>query len=234
MKNLIILFFILLLSASCTVIAVEPYRTADTLGPLHFRIGAGAELGQLAPNPPSSNEITDLGKSYPLGIVYAGMGIWDNIDIYASAGLTFPSLSYSGTLKYKFFDSMGLKSAITPTFTFSEGSGVSFGDSFSYRLMGGELPIPVTYSILGMVMLSAAPHAGFYNLENTTAGTTNSYSYYTYGATLTAEVKIALIRISLGVDGTKYYAPGKTLSFSTNDTPFDKNIYPFLTLSFQF
>jgi len=234
MKNIIVFIVILILSVSCTVIAIEPYRTEDTLGPLHFRIGAGVELGQLAPNPSSSDTINDLGINFPLGIVYAGMGIWDNIDIYASAAMTVPSLALSGTIKYKFYDKLGFKMALTPTFKYSDGEGEAFSDSFSYVLMGGELPLAFTYSILGVVMLSAAPHAGYYNYEYDRGGVINSYDYYTYGATVTAEAKVGFLRVTLGVDGTKYYSSSHTLTFSDSQNLLNKNLYPYLTVSFQF
>jgi len=216
------------------VIAIEPYRTADTLGPLHFRLGAGVELGQLAPNPSSSDTIRDLGINFPLGIVYAGMGVWDNIDIYASAAMTVPSLALSGTVKYKFYDKLGFKMALNPTFKYSNGEGEAFSDSFNYTLMGGELPLAFTYSVLGIVMLSAAPHAGYYIYEYNKGGSVNSYDYYAYGATLTLEAKAAFLRVTLGVDFTKYYSSDHTLTFSDSENLLNKNLYPFLTVSFQF
>ena len=109
------------------------------------------------------------------------------------------------------------------------------GDTISYRIIGGEIPLVFTYSILNMVLLTGGVHGGYYRMSYTDNGASNNYDFFTYGAVLMPEVKLGIIRISLGVDIRSHYSSNTPIVFTTDTySPLRRNIYPFLSLSLQF
>lgn len=234
MKTILIFMLVILLAGSCTVITTEPYRSADTLGgPMHFRAGIGAQLGGLISGQTNPDSLQNIGTIMPAGIAYAGLGITKSMDLFASVSLGIPSIGSSVSLKYKFIDMLGFKAAVMPTFKYNSGSGVAFSDSFNYRLIGGELPLMFTYSILDIVKLTAGLQGGFYRYMYD-SGTARNYDFFSYGLNLMPELKLYFFRITPGVEFRGYYSMKTPIAYDTDRTFFDKHVFPYLSISFQF
>lgn len=236
MKNIFVILIFVFLFASCTVITMEPYRSADTLGgPLHVRAGIGIQMGQLITQQGDSANFVNGDLPFPTANAYAGIGISKNIDIYGSVGITFPSLSGSLGMKFQFYDKLGLKLAVIPTFRLNNGENkaVAFGDSsyYNYNIIGGELPIVASYSILNFIILTAGSHAGCYFMEFKEDSNRVNFTMLSYGFYLMPEIKLWAFRITPSVDFRWFNVPNATYVRSTSDF---RNIYPSLSLSFQF
>lgn len=229
----VILIFLL---TSCTVITMEPYRTADTLGgPLHFRAGAGVQLGQLITQQSIEGEFHNGDLSYPAINVFAGMGILKNIDAYLSAGVAFPSLGAALGIKYKFFDKLGLKMAVIPTVRFSNFSNtvnvLGRTDTYKYMYLGGEAPVCATFSILDIVFLTAGVHGGYYRMAFENDNEKLYYNMFSYGLFFSPELKLWVLRITPSVDFRWYSTPGAEYICETEAL---KNVYPSINISLQF
>ncbi len=230
MKKFYVIFILLITTflSSCTAVSLEPYRSADTLGPLHFRGGIGFVGGFSSYATLNNDTLLDLGIFVPMASVFAGIGISKNIDIYGSA--SFPFINdpvYGVGVKYKFFDRLGLKIATIPTFKYSENSVEK------YKTYCAELPFLFTYTFLNFLYLTGGIHTGYYNVSNYENGNT-SYDFVSYGIFVMPEVKIFNLRISLGSDLRYYKSLKYNLVYSDGLNYFQKHINPFLTVSFQF
>ena len=234
MKKFIYPLLILMITASCTVITTEPYRSADTLGgPLHFRAGIGAQLGGLISGQTRTDTLENIGIVYPAGIAYAGIGLWKNLDLYASVSMTFPAVGTSFSLKYKFYDKLGFKAGMMPTFKYSTGAGEAVGDSFSYRLIGGELPVMGTFSLADILKLTVGVQGGYYRYMYD-SGTARNYDFFSYGLNLMPELKLFFFRITPGVEFRGYYSMNTPIVYNSDYNLFQKHVFPYLSISFQF
>ena len=238
MKKLFPLVILIFIISSCTVMTMEPYRTADTLGaPLRFRVGLDIQSGQLIPEQTNPDTLSDIGVGIPAGKLYAGIGIWNNIDAYASASYGFPlSVDYGGGIKYQYIDKLGFKAAVVPHIKYAKAEDmVVLEDTLNYKLIGGELPFAFTYSIINIIMISGGVHAGYYQLDYTDqSGVSDKYNFMSYGAFIMPEIKLGVIRVSLGVDYRRYYSPKMPIKYSDTYSPLQRNFHPFLSLSLQF
>ena len=227
MKKIIYVLFILVLTASCTVITTEPYRSADTLGgPMHFRAGIGAQLGGLISGQTKTDTLENIGIVYPAGSAYAGIGLWKNRYRYSSVAMTF-------SLKYKFFDKLGFKAGMMPTFKYSTGAGEAAGDSFSYKLIGGELPVMGTFSLADILKLTVGLQGGYYRYMYD-SGTARNYDFFSYGLNLMPELKLFFFRITPGVEFRGYYSMNTPIVYNSDYSIFQKHVFPYLSISFQF
>jgi len=236
MKKIVFLSFLLLLFASCSVITMEPFRSADTLGGLlHFRGGIGGQLGQLVTQQSIEGEFHNGDITYPATNVFLGMGIHKSIDVYMSAGLTFPSLGGALGVKYQFYDKLGLKFAVIPTIRFSNFSNSVnvFGntETFKYMYLGGETPVAVTFSLFNFILLTAGVHGGYYRMAFETDNEKLYYNMFSYGFYLMPEIKVFALRLTPSVDFRWYWTPGAEFVKATEGI---RNIYPSLSLSLQF
>lgn len=236
MKKIILISFLILIFASCTVITMEPYRTADTLGgPLHFRFGAGVQLGQLISQQSNPDEFHNGDAPYPVVNAYVGTGLLKNLDLYLSAGITLPSVGTAVSLKYQFYDKLGLKFAIIPAFRYNSGSNSSSitGDTidYKYNIIGGELPLCATFSVFNIILVTAGVQGGYYRMAFDEDSRQIDYNMISYGFYLIPEVKLLAFRITPSVDFRWFTTLGSDYVASTSGF---HNIYPSLSLSLQF
>ncbi|MDD3803376.1 MAG: hypothetical protein PHW02_03185 [bacterium] len=236
MRKIMVLIFLTLLLSSCSVITMEPFRTADTLGgPLHFRAGAGVQMGQFVGQQRVENEFHNSNLAFPAVNLFLGLGILKNIDLYASAGVAFPSLGAALGVKYQFYDKLGLKVAVIPTLRFSNFSNTVnvFGnnETFKYMYLGGETPVAATFSLFNFILLTAGAHVGYYRMAFETDNEKFYYNLFSYGVYLMPELKVFALRLTPSVDFRWYFAPGAKL---VNETEGLKNVYPSISLSLQF
>ncbi|HCP16170.1 MAG: hypothetical protein QME48_04610 [bacterium] len=233
MKKIFVIFVMLLtiLLSSCTAVSLEPYRSADTLGPLHLRVGGGFVGGFSSYANLSNDTLLDLGVFVPMASVFAGIGITNNIDVYGSASFSLiTNPVYGASVKYKFFDRFGLKIAIVPTFKYNSNNNNDLG---KYSTYGGELPFVLTYSFLNFLYLTGGIHTGYYKVSVYESVNT-SYDFLSYGFFIMPEVKFFNLRFSLGCDLRYYESLKYKLIYSDDLNYFQKHINPFLTISFQF
>lgn len=238
MRRFLLPLLIIIVLTSCTVVTTESYRSADTLGgPLRFRMGLGVQAGQGIGTQSDPDSLHNVAYSMPAVQGFLGLGILDNLDIYGSASVGFPlSTDFGAGVKFKFLDNLGLKGAVIPGFKYTNmDESVSSGDTFSYRIMGGEVPVVFTYSILNMILLTGGVHGGYYKMSYSRNGVENNYDFFTYGGIIMPEFKLGILRISPGVDIRGHYSSNTPIVFPT-DTYNDvrKHIYPFISISLQF
>lgn len=236
--RIIIPLLIIILMTSCTVVTTESYRSADTLGgPLRFRMGLGVQAGQGIGQQTNPDTLQNVAYSMPALQGFIGLGILDNMDIYGSASVGFPlSTDFGGGVKFKFLDNLGLKGALIPGFKYtSMDNAVSLGDTLSYTIMGGEMPLVFTYSIVNMILLTGGVHGGYYRMSYTRNGTGNNYDFFTYGAVIMPEFKLGVLRISPGVDLRGHYSKDTPIVFPTDTySKLRRHVYPFISISLQF
>lgn len=236
-KNFIFLFlFSIILLTSCTAVSLEPYRSADTLGPLHFRGGISFEGGFLSYANLNNDTLKDLGILVPMVSAFAGFGVSKNIDIYGSVAFPFITKPvYGAALKFKFIDKLGFKSAIIPAFKYNvQNDVVVLSDTLSYLTYGIEMPLVFTYSIFNFLLFTGGVHSGYYRVSATENGSNTSYDFFSYGLTVMPEIKFFNTRVSLGCDLRYYKSLKYEIDYSNDLNYIQKHVNPFVNFSFQF
>ncbi|GEM_PF-2799049 len=231
MEKILLLFITLyfLLFFSCSAISIETYKSADTLGPLHFRVGAGGQFGFLSDASLIGDSLKNLGLSFPLVNLFGGLGITKKIDIYASLSFPFNPIFGFG-VKYQFFDKLGLKMATLPNFKYSYQKDIEISDT--NLTVGFELPFILTYSGFNIIFLTTGIQTGYYKYFSNENNL--SYDFLTYGLNFMPEIKFKIIRFSFGFE-LRFYKSFKYRVVYDKDLEFyRKHFNPFINISLQF
>lgn len=234
MKKIFLLFIILyfLQFFSCAVISIETYKSADTLGPLHFRVGTGGQFGFLSYASLSEDSLKNLGLSFPLVNLFGGLGITKKMDIYASLSFPFNPIFGFG-VKYQFFDKLGLKMATLPNFKYNYQKDVKvFDTNITYLTTGLELPIILTYSFFNIIFLTTGIQTGYYKYFSNENNL--SYDFLTYGINFMPEIKFKIMRFSFGFELMFYKSFKYKIVYDEDLKFYQKHFNPFINISLQF